>query len=427
MAVNAGTEHHEGAKSAPPWDVTTFGDSFNFLRTANNSRAQMSAAGTVGYIHYGDLHTKWHTSIDCSTVQLPKLAAELVRDVPRLRNGDLVLADASEDNEGLGIAVEVHGVRDQDVVAGLHTLLLRDKGGRFADGFRGLIQFQPSVRRSLRASATGISVYGISRTALARIEVQRPPIPEQCNIVSALRDTDSLIATLAALIAKKRNIMRGVSEALLTGTTRLPGFADAWSAVRLGSIGATFGGLTGKTKKDFGSGTGRYVTFINVISNTIIDMLALDRVRLAPGEVQTLVRKGDLLFNGSSETPDEVGMCAAVLDDVPGVYLNSFCFGFRVRPDVRANALFFAHLFRGSVGRGLMRALAQGAIRYNLSKASFLKLEVPLPGAVEQDAIADVLRDMDSEIAALETRHAKTQALRRGMMQDLLTGRIRLL
>ena len=119
-------------------------------------------------------------------------------------------------------------------------------------------------------------------------------------------------------------------------------------------------------------------------------------------------------------------MCSVLTKDVTDVFLNSFCFGFRIRDGVEVNTLFFAYFFRSSEGREILKSLAQGATRYNLSKTALLKVTFPLPPLAEQSAIATVLSDMDAEIAALESRRDKTRDLKQGMMQELLTGRIRL-
>jgi type I restriction enzyme S subunit len=215
-------------------------------------------------------------------------------------------------------------------------------------------------------------------------------------------------------------------QQLLTGRQRLPGFAGGWQVKRLGDLGDTYGGLSGKTGADFGTGNSQYVPFMNVMGNVVIDPSDLERVRVAASEGQRQVRAGDLFFNASSETPEELGMCAVLLENLRGVYLNSFCFGFRLRERSTTTGLYLAYFFRSDVGRALLYSLAQGATRYNLSKASFKKLEVSLPESSERTAIAAVLSDMDAEIAALEVRREKTQLIKQGMMQELLTGRTRL-
>jgi type I restriction enzyme S subunit len=106
--------------------------------------------------------------------------------------------------------------------------------------------------------------------------------------------------------------------------------------------------------------------------------------------------------------------------------LNSFCFGFRLNKDLKTDGLWLSYFFRSSIGRELIYSLAQGATRYNLSKTNFLKLEIPYPKTEEQTAIATVLSDMDAELEKLENKLSKYRQIKTGMMQQLLTGKIRL-
>ncbi|MDX9944471.1 MAG: restriction endonuclease subunit S [Azonexus sp.] len=267
---------------------------------------------------------------------------------------------------------------------------------------------------------------GVEMPALKEYCLPLPPLPEQRAIAAALSDVDALLAKLDQLIAKKHNLKQAAMQQLLTGQTRLPGFSGAWEVKRLGALGSTYGGLAGKTKEDFGRGDARYIPFMNVMTDTVIDADWLEQVDVAPDEAQNTAKNGDLFFNGSSETPEEVGFCSVLLEDIPNLYLNSFCFGFRLNAEARGSGLFFAYWFRCQEGRKAMSVLAQGATRYNIAKSAFLRLEIPQPSVEEQTAIATVLSDMDAELAALEARRDKTRALKQGMMQKLLTGRIRL-
>jgi type I restriction enzyme, S subunit len=268
------------------------------------------------------------------------------------------------------------------------------------------------------------------KLALTRIRKFPIPLPpaeaEQRAIAAALSDVDALLGGLDQLIAKKRDLKQAAMQQLLTGQTRLPGFQGEWELKQLGELGRTYGGLAGKTKADFGVGGSLYVTFMAIMSGAEIDGRRLDRVRVAPTETQNVVVLGDLLFNGSSETPEEVAMCSLVTLDVPNLYLNSFCFGFRLRPGAAANGLFLTYLIRSSIGREVMKSLAQGSTRYNLSKRALLEAAVRVPGVEEQTAIATVLSDMDAELSALRARRFKTEALKTAMMQELLTGKTRL-
>ncbi|MCA9623175.1 MAG: restriction endonuclease subunit S, partial [Myxococcales bacterium] len=215
-------------------------------------------------------------------------------------------------------------------------------------------------------------------------------------------------------------------QELLTGKRRLPGFEGEWEMTTLGQLGATYGGLTGKTKADFGSGAARFIPFLNVVTNSIIDREFFEPVRVGIGENQNRAAQGDLFFNGSSETPEEVGLCAVLRNEEPDLYLNSFCFGFRPHPDAGLDGLYLAFFFRGPSGRDLMKSLAQGSTRYNLSKRALLGVEFGLPGSDEQRAISHVLHEMDAEIDALRSKLAKARMIKQGMMHNLLTGKIRL-
>lgn len=203
------------------WRLVTFGDAFSFLRNGSNSRDELTDAGDVGYVHYGDLHTKWQTKLDCSEVELPKIEAKLVGGLPFLKNGDLIIADASEDYAGVGVAVETVNVGEQKIVAGLHTMLLRDKTKIFADGFRGYIQYIPAVHDSLVRVATGGSVYGISKSNVQTVKIPCPPHKEQEQIKGILAELDSKLKNQKIFLEKISGLKMSLMSVLLTGKVRV--------------------------------------------------------------------------------------------------------------------------------------------------------------------------------------------------------------
>jgi type I restriction enzyme S subunit len=109
------------------------------------------------------------------------------------------------------------------------------------------------------------------------------------------------------------------------------------------------------------------------MKNTIIDVGYVEFVNVGSDESQNKALKGDLFFNGSSETPEELGMCSVLQEDVPNLYVNSFCFGFRLKKEIKTSGVYLSYFFRSNYGRQLFYALAQGATRYNLSKSNFIK------------------------------------------------------
>lgn len=271
----------------------------------------------------------------------------------------------------------------------------------------------------------------VSMQNLKKLIIPLPPtLAEQKAIATALSDVDELIAKLEKLIEKKKAIKQGAMQALLTpphkGGKRLEGFSGEWVEKRLGDIGKTYSGLTGKTKIDFENGERPYITFLNVLTNVKIKC-DFAYVKISPNETQNIAKLGDLFFNTSSETPEEVGKCAVLLDDVPNLYLNSFCFGYRLTEDSQCNGLFLSYLINSNIGRNLFQSLAQGATRYNLSKSNFNNVILTVPKLEEQNIIANILSDLDSEIEEIQLKKSKLIQLKQGMMQELLTGRTRLI
>ena len=283
---------------------------------------------------------------------------------------------------------------------------------------------QYRYKNAIHAVATGTSnsMKNISKERLLEIRIPRPSIEEQKFIVKAISDIEALIYDLEKLIKKKQNIFTGTMQSLLSGKIRISD--SLWEKYVIGDIGDFYSGLTGKQKDDFGKGNARYITFLNVLNNTVIDISKLESVQVNEDEYHEVL-KGDLFFNTSSETPEEVGMCAVLMDSIRNTYLNSFCFGFRLKTK-KVYALFFSYYFNSQEGRKIMRVLAQGATRFNLSKDYFSQTEIELPPYEDQVEIAQTLADMEGDILSLEKKCLKYKAIKQGMMEELLTGKVRL-
>ena len=175
---------------------------------------------------------------------------------------------------------------------------------------------------------------------------------------------------------------------------RFEGFTDPWEQRKLGNCGTTYGGLSGKTKEDFGHGNARFVPYTNVFDNPLTDTKRLETVEIDSS--QNKVAYGDTFFTVSSETPDEVGMSSVWLSDQDDVYLNSFCFGYR--QDSTFDPYYLAYMLRSSSIRSDLTLLAQGISRFNISKNKVMELSVPVPSAAEQKQIGQYFARLDSLI-----------------------------
>ena len=214
-------QHTELKPIPEDWKVATVEQLFNFERTASNSRSDLDDAGDVAYVHYGDLHTRFSHFVDFSRAQLPCLSEPLNVTATLLRDGDLVVADASEDEAGVGKSAEVRNVGSKAAISGLHTFLLRARDRRVCRGYRGYLLENELVKQQIKRLATGLKVFGISKRALAKVLIPLPPGPEQRAIAEVLSDMDAEIAVLEQRRDKTQDIKLGTMQQLLTGRVRL--------------------------------------------------------------------------------------------------------------------------------------------------------------------------------------------------------------
>ena len=194
-----------------------------------------------------------------------------------------------------------------------------------------------------------------------------------------------------------------------------------WVKKKLGDLGFSFSGLSGKTIDDFGEGK-PFIPYMNIFTNGKINSKQLEYVRIAENERQNKVEQGDWFFTTSSETPDDVGMTSVLVEDIGEAYLNSFCFGFRLYDKSEFDPEFVSYLFRSVDLRKKISLFAQGSTRYNLPKQQmFEKLYISYPSSLsEQRRIASILSSADKVIDSTQKLIAKYKSIKQGMMEDLL-------
>jgi type I restriction enzyme S subunit len=257
------------------------------------------------------------------------------------------------------------------------------------------------------------------------VELVRPPLLEQRAIATALSDVDALLNALGGLIAKKRDLKQAAMQQLLTGQTRLPGFHGEWDQVRLGDLFSFKNGLN-KAKEFFGYGT-PIVNYMDVFAGSVIRSSNLEgRVSLTRSEVKNFdVQKGDVFFTRTSETTEEIGIASVMFDEPTDTVFSGFVL--RARPlEERLNDGFKAYCFGSASVRKQIISKASYTTRALTNGRILSEVLLPLPSLAEQTAIAAVLSDMDAELSALEARRGKTRDLKQAMMQELLTGKTRL-
>ena len=196
---------------------------------------------------------------------------------------------------------------------------------------------------------------------------------------------------------------------------RFKGFTDPWEQRKLGECGTAYGGLSGKTKEDFGHGDARFVPYTNVFENPITETNKLELIEI--DSKQNEVRFGDAFFTVSSETPEEVGMSSVWLSDQQNVYLNSFCFGYR--QDGTFASSYLAYMLRSKGVRNDIALLAQGISRFNISKNKVMDLDVPFPERNEQELIGAFFQKLDHLITLHQRKYDKLCAIKKSMLDKM--------
>ncbi|GAC54477.1 type I restriction enzyme S protein [Gordonia amicalis NBRC 100051 = JCM 11271] len=294
------------------------------------------------------------------------------------------------------------------------------------------IDFLTAYLESLDYSGlnTGTAQPKLNKQSCLSVQVAKPPLEEQRRIAEALSDTDGQITALERLITKKQAIKRGMMQQLLTGRTRLPGFADEWTDIRLGDhVSYVKTVALSRAQLDAKSPL-KYLHYgdIHTRSSVLLDAVAEEMPRasaLLAGRAGQL-RCGDLVFADASEDPAGVGKSVEIVDVpsggvVPGLHTIAARFDKSVLADGFKAYLQFIPAFREQLLR-----LAAGTKVLATTRSYISSVILTLPDVTEQKAIAEVLHDSEREIDALRIRLSKARDMKTGMMQQLLTGRTRL-
>jgi type I restriction enzyme S subunit len=273
----------------------------------------------------------------------------------------------------------------------------------------------------MKSSAAAGTMQIVNRTEFSELKTWLPSLIEQQAISDFFRQLDHLITLHQRKYDKLTNVKKSMLEKMFpkNGSNvpeiRFKGFTDAWEQRKLGEVGKTYSGLSGKTKDDFGHGEAKFVTYMNVFSNSVCLPNMTEAVEI--DDKQNKVLFGDVLFTTSSETPEEVGMSSVWLENAENIYLNSFCFGYR--PTKEFNPYYLAYMLRSPSIREKITFLAQGISRYNISKNKMMDIEIPIPSIVEQKQIGEHFRTLDSLITLHHRKLEKLEQIKQAMLHKM--------
>lgn len=255
------------------------------------------------------------------------------------------------------------------------------------------------------------SQVNLNSSIVKKTNIGLPDNVEQKAIVHLLKLIDNCITLQQRKLKLLRTLKSGLSFKLFNKK-----HLNNLSQISLDQIGQTYSGLTGKSKKDFGHGHAFYVSYLNVNQNEIGNPKQIDRIEI--DKKQNLVQKNDIFFTISSETPEEVGLTSLWPVSCKNLYLNSFCFGFRINTKMFI-PLYLGYLFRSEYFREKVLPLAQGISRYNLSKNNVLKIKIGQEEIAIQEKYAKVMNDLDSDILRQKKKVKELKLCKKFLLQNM--------
>ncbi|WP_273277731.1 restriction endonuclease subunit S [Maribacter polysiphoniae] len=402
------TKEHQGSRLGEipdGWTTPKINEVFQFINTTSFSRNQLNydADNELFYIHYGDIHATYKKPLLDFEIEtnIPRLIneVELPNSVQYLKDGDVIIADASEDYEGVGEAIEIKNLNGKAAISGLHTFALRDLDNKTVAGFRTYIFKNPNVKKALKTIATGSKVYGISKGNIQKFKIVLPPLPEQQKIAQILATWDVAINKQEALIAQKQEQKKGLMQQLLTGKKRFAGFEDEWEEVRLKNI------------LEYQQPT-KYIVEDDSYSDS--------------NKTPVLTANKSFVLGYTNETEGIYKALPIILFDDFTTDNKWVDFPFKVKSSaikilkLKNKEFNLRFIFERMQ---LLHFNKTDHKRYYISEYQYLKFDCPK--LKEQQKIAEVLTAADNEITALQQQLQKLKNQKQGLMQQLLTGKIR--
>ena len=330
-----------------------------------------------------------------------------------LRTGDLVMPkDDIGGGQIIGKAVLVD--EDERYVLGDHVYRLRLSDGCPAFVRYGINSYKVNIQ--LRSKVVGSAQLGLGRRAVLEQPISFPPLKEQEAISEALSDANAAIESLDALIAKKRDVKQATMQQLLAGRTRLPGFTADWKEVRLGEICELSLAASKKSRSD---GRGRYI---------IADMGSVSKdgsflTHKTTDVRDDVLRTGDLVMPKDDIGGGQIIGKAVLVDEDERYVLGDHVYRLRLSDGCPAFVRYGINSYKVNIQ---LRSKVVGSAQLGLGRRAVLEQPISFPPLKEQEAIAEVLSVMDDELEALTEQVSKLRMVKEGMMQDLLTGKVRL-
>lgn len=405
-------KHTEIGDIPVEWEIQTFEETFKILSNNTLSREKLNnRGGAVRNIHYGDILTQFSEVLKCNEVEIPYIndLSLLSSSAQLLQDGDLIIADTAED-ETVGKATEIQGLGNGKLVAGLHTIPCRVKKGDFVPSWLGYYMNSHMYHDQIIPFITGIKVSSISKSAIAETLILVPPIKEQIEIVSALDTINREVRHIEQLRQKKTNIKYGILQKLLS-----PKEEDA-EYVFDSIIKTASGGTPSRQIKRYYTGNIPWVTTSELTDGVLQNTKECITEEAISNSSAKIFPTNTVLMAMYGAT---IGKLAIIQKPMA---TNQACCAMICSEKVEHRWLFYKLLYL----RPYLISLGCGAGQPNISQTIIKELIISIPSKEKQWEIANVMDDMTDEIKCLEEKLLKFEQIKKGMISDLISGKIRL-
>ena len=435
-------KHTEIGDIPVDWELQTFDETFRVISNNTLSRENLNnCGGAVRNIHYGDILTKFPEVLDCNEEEIPYIneLSLLSSSTQLLQDGDIVVADTAED-ETVGKVIEVQNLGDSKLVAGLHTIPCRVKKGDFAPGWLGYYMNSDLFHNQILPYITGIKVSSISKGAISETLILVPPFDEQEKIVQSLNKIQLLMTAETKVVNKIKLVKNGCLSKMFpqkddtVPEMRLPGFTEAWEQRKLGEL-VKEGILEAPLDGNHGE---KHPTSDEYVESGIPFLMASD---IHNGEVNIysckyitkeraerldkgFARNGDVLLTHKATIGE-----TAILSNLMTEYamLTPQVTYYRIKNEERLNREYLYSFFNSLDFQTELKTKAAQSTRPYIGITAQQNLKIILPAEIdEQRKIGLYFRNLDHLITLYQCKCDKYSNIKKGMMSDLLTGKIRL-
>ena len=395
------------------WHSYTLGEILTFYSTNSFSREKLNYdTGSVKNIHYGDIHTKFPSIVSVSdNKDIPFINNEIdlskYSEDQYLQNGDLIIADASEDYEDIGKAIEVKNIDDEKVLAGLHTILARDNNNITVNGFKAYLFSTNSLKTKIKIIANGISVLGISKNSLSKLTVNVPSKNEQNDVVDFISLIDNKIELLEQKHQYYLDFKKFLMQQIFAQKLRFD-FNDEWKKYLLGDISLIGKGFTPSTgNPSFWDGELKWLSIADMNQGKYINHTT-KKITSEGSKNKEPIKKGTLLMSFKLS----IGKLGILTEDM---YTNEAICNFKWKnKDVLTEYMYY---YLSSIN--ILKYGSQAAKGITLNNETLSTIPVLLPSVEEQKKIINILSDVDLKINMLENSIYDTLKFKKGLLQQM--------